>query len=72
MHLTSYTDYALRVLIFLGVHPNRVVQREEIANAFKISSNHLGKVVNSLGRAGTFARLLQREMKRPYCTRIEY
>ncbi len=52
MRLTSYADYALRVLIYLGVHKNRLVQRAEIAQSFGISPNHLGKVVNNLARYG--------------------
>lgn len=52
MRLTSYADYALRVLIFLGVHNDRLVQRSEIAEAFDISPNHLGKVVHQLARSG--------------------
>lgn len=50
MRLTSYADYALRVLIFLGLHRERLVQRIEIANAFDISENHIGKVVNHLSQ----------------------
>ena len=52
MRLTSYADYALRVLIFLGVHHERRVQRAEIAESFGISANHLGKVVHQLARQG--------------------
>ena len=52
MRLTSFADYSLRVLIFLGVHRDRRVQRSEIAAGFGISENHLGKVVNSLAQAG--------------------
>lgn len=52
MRLTSFTDYALRVLIFLGVHRGRLVQRAEIAGAFDISENHIGKVVHHLAKLG--------------------
>ena len=50
MRLTSYADYALRVLIFLGTHRGRLVQRAEIAKAFGVSENHIGKVVHHLAR----------------------
>ncbi|MCP3916012.1 MAG: Rrf2 family transcriptional regulator [bacterium] len=52
MRLTNYADYALRVLIYLGVHRERLVQKAEIAESFGISANHLGKVVNHLARKG--------------------
>ena len=52
MKLTSYADYALRALIYLGIHQDRLVQRAEIAEAFGISANHVGKVVNNLARLG--------------------
>lgn len=52
MRLTSYADYALRVLIYLGVHRDALVQSATIAGAFGISANHLGKVVNQLGHLG--------------------
>jgi Rrf2 family nitric oxide-sensitive transcriptional repressor len=52
MKLTTYTDYALRVLIYLCVHPNRLVQKSEIAEAFGVSKNHLAKVIQNLGRSG--------------------
>lgn len=52
MRLTLYTDYSLRVLIYLAAHPGRMVATEEISRAYGISSNHLVKVVNNLGHAG--------------------
>ncbi|WJY27134.1 MULTISPECIES: RrF2 family transcriptional regulator [Sporosarcina] len=53
MRLTLYTDYSLRVLIYLGAKP--VGERatvQEISAAFHISKNHLTKVVHELGKAG--------------------
>ncbi|EHH67972.1 RrF2 family transcriptional regulator [Gluconobacter morbifer] len=52
MRLTLHTDYALRVLIHLGVHTTRRVSIREIAQAYRISENHLVKVVHRLGQGG--------------------
>ncbi len=52
MRLTSFTDYSLRVLIFLAVEPGRRGTIGEIARAFDISENHLMKVAHLLGKEG--------------------
>ncbi|WP_019459254.1 Rrf2 family transcriptional regulator, partial [Roseomonas sp. B5] len=52
MRLTLHSDYALRTLIFLGLRPQRLVSIAEIAKAYRISENHLTKVVHRLGQAG--------------------
>ena len=52
MQITSYTDYALRVLIYLGMTPDRQATITEIADFFNISRNHLVKVVHQLGSKG--------------------
>ena len=52
MQLTTYTDYALRVLIFLAVHEDRLVTIVEMASAYDISKNHLMKIVHQLGQEG--------------------
>jgi Rrf2 family transcriptional regulator, nitric oxide-sensitive transcriptional repressor len=52
MRLTSYTDYSLRVLIYLGLQSDRRVKVSEISERFHISRNHLVKVINNLGRGG--------------------
>lgn len=49
MQLTSYTDYALRVLIYLAMYPDRLVTITEIADFYSVSRNHLVKVVHQLG-----------------------
>jgi Rrf2 family nitric oxide-sensitive transcriptional repressor len=55
MKLTRYTDYALRVLIYLGINPDRQCSIAEIASSYGISENHLMKVVQQLARDGFLA-----------------
>ena len=53
MRLTLHTDYALRVLMHLGrLRPGELASIREVADAHRISENHLVKVVHGLGRAG--------------------
>ncbi|RQO56906.1 BadM/Rrf2 family transcriptional regulator [Paucibacter sp. KBW04] len=52
MKLSSFTDYALRVLIYLASDSSRRATIAEIAQAFQISENHLIKVVHLLGQKG--------------------
>lgn len=52
MKLTSFTDYSLRVLMFLAADPDRRATVSEIAATFEISEHHLVKVVHFLGRSG--------------------
>jgi Rrf2 family transcriptional regulator, nitric oxide-sensitive transcriptional repressor len=50
MQLTFYTDYSLRVLMYLAVRCDRLVNISEIAERYGISRNHLVKVVHNLTR----------------------
>jgi Rrf2 family nitric oxide-sensitive transcriptional repressor len=50
MNLTRFSDYALRVLICAGTHPDRLLTIAEIASALAISENHLMKVVHRLAQ----------------------
>lgn len=52
MRLTAYTDYSLRVLIYLALRPDELVTIAAIARAYRISEHHLMKVVHQLGVAG--------------------
>jgi Rrf2 family nitric oxide-sensitive transcriptional repressor len=48
MQLTQHTDYGLRLLVYLALHPRRTIPAAEIAQAFNVSQNHLLKVVGKL------------------------
>lgn len=52
MRLTVYTDYSLRVLMYVALHPARLPTISEIASSYGISRNHVMKVVYELGVAG--------------------
>lgn len=52
MHLTQHTDYSLRVLIYTAQHPERLATISEMAEFYRISRNHLVKVVHNLAKAG--------------------
>ena len=55
MRLTLYTDYSLRVLLYLATKPEQTATITEIAEHYDISRNHLVKVVHSLGIHGFIA-----------------
>ncbi len=53
MQLTSFTDFSLRVLLFLGTQPdNKLSNIKEISAVYGISNNHLSKIVFQLGKLG--------------------
>ncbi|HJV28810.1 MAG TPA: Rrf2 family transcriptional regulator [Aromatoleum sp.] len=52
MHLTQHTDYALRMLIYLGANADRLVTIAEVSERFDVSRSHLMKVANQLVRDG--------------------
>jgi len=52
MRLTSFSDYALRILIFAATKPDNLVTIAEISKSYGISRNHLMKVTSSLAMAG--------------------
>jgi Rrf2 family transcriptional regulator, nitric oxide-sensitive transcriptional repressor len=53
MRLTNYTDYSLRVLLYLAVKKEHELSNiKEIADAYHISKNHLMKVAHELGKLG--------------------
>jgi Rrf2 family nitric oxide-sensitive transcriptional repressor len=52
MRLTVYTDYSLRMLMYLAVKDDKLATISEIAASYGISKNHLMKVAHQLGIAG--------------------
>jgi Rrf2 family nitric oxide-sensitive transcriptional repressor len=52
MRLTVYTDYALRVLMYLALKEDELATIAEISKSYGISKNHLMKVAHQLGAAG--------------------
>jgi Rrf2 family nitric oxide-sensitive transcriptional repressor len=57
VRLTSFTDYSLRVLIYLAADPTRRATIAEVAAAFDVSESHLIKVVHFLGKQGWLANV---------------
>ena len=52
MRLTTFTDYSVRVLLYLASSPEHRATIGEVASAYRISEHHLVKVVQFLGREG--------------------
>jgi Rrf2 family nitric oxide-sensitive transcriptional repressor len=52
MRLTDYTDYSLRVMLYLALRRDGLSTIQEISDAYGISKNHLMKVVQRLGELG--------------------
>src|SRR6516164_5877194 len=52
MRLTLHTDFALRVLIHVGLNDGKLTTINDIAQSFDISKPHLMKVVNYLSQRG--------------------
>ena len=56
MKLTTFTDYSLRMLIYLAAQDRRVTIAE-VARAYDISEHHLVKIAHFLGKAGWLSNL---------------
>jgi Rrf2 family transcriptional regulator, nitric oxide-sensitive transcriptional repressor len=55
LRLTVYTDYALRLLMYLALKDGGLATIAEVAKVYGISKNHLNKVAHQLGVAGYVA-----------------
>lgn len=52
MKLTAFTDYSLRVLIYLAMRPQERATISQVATAYDVSEHHLVKVAHFLGKEG--------------------
>ncbi|GGO60310.1 transcriptional regulator, BadM/Rrf2 family [Roseovarius pacificus] len=52
MQLTSFTDYGLRMLMRMASAPDRAYSTAELAEEFKLSRNHLTKIMQRLAQGG--------------------
>ncbi len=55
MQLTDFSDYSLRLTLYLAVHRDRLVQVHEISRAYGVSQHHLEKVAQRLVEHGIVA-----------------
>lgn len=52
MKLTTLTDYAIRMLMYVAQHPDRLCTIAEVAQVYDISQAHLMKVTHRLAQTG--------------------
>ncbi len=50
MQLTRFTDYSIRALMYLTMHPDRLCTVREIAQYYDISQHHLVKIIHNLAQ----------------------
>ena len=55
MQLTYFSDYALRLVLYLAAHPERLVSVQEVSRAYGVSAHHLVKVSRLLIDRGIVA-----------------
>jgi Rrf2 family nitric oxide-sensitive transcriptional repressor len=55
MQLTYFSDYALRLVLYLAAHPERVVSIHEVSRAYAVSPHHMVKVARLLIERGIVA-----------------
>ena len=52
MQLSRFTDYAMRVLIYAALYPERLITLAEVSEFYSVSFEHLRKVVHQLSTKG--------------------
>jgi Rrf2 family nitric oxide-sensitive transcriptional repressor len=48
VQLTQFSDYSLRLVLYLALHPDRFVPLPEVSRAYGVSQHHMVKVVQRL------------------------
>ncbi len=61
MKLTKFSDYSLRLLIYLAVHRDRVVSIREVSRAYGVSPHIIVKAVQLLVEEGVVASVRGRQ-----------
>src|SRR5450759_4439058 len=59
--LIKFSDYSLRVLLYLAVHRDRLVPVGEVSRAYRVSPHNLVKVVQLLVDEGLIASVRGRQ-----------
>jgi Rrf2 family nitric oxide-sensitive transcriptional repressor len=52
VRLTTFTDYSLRVLLYVAIAPEGRANIAEIAKKYRVSEHHIVKVAHLLGKEG--------------------
>ena len=65
MRLTAFTDYCLRVLIYVGLKDDELATIDEIVGSYGINRNHVVKVVFRLGQLGYLENDSWKARRRP-------
>lgn len=52
MKITQFTDFSLRLLLYLARNRDRIVTVREVAEYYKVSAEHLKKIVRRLSELG--------------------
>lgn len=52
MNLTKTSEYALRILLYLSLHPDRLVTTRELCRELHLSFKYIGRLLSQLVEAG--------------------
>lgn len=55
MQLTQFSDYSLRLVLYLATHDDQLVTLQEVSRAYGVSQHHLVKVTARLVETGVVA-----------------